>query len=137
MPFYSLPGSTDAQARAEVRTKAQEDVFKKSGLIEAAKVLRRAAKIATRDIARALRSDSSPIDFSSHLQRCSEYGEFLGSQLDQALGVMDYEDEDVDEDTRGAFRVAKAACNIHNENMAQARLFHSRNQDAKKSKGKK
>jgi uncharacterized protein len=117
-PFYSNEGSTDAQARAEMR--AAQSKLGTHGLKVAIETLRKATKMSSR----TLRADSSPIDFASHLQRCHEYGEFLESQLDEALGVSNADDEDVDEKTRGAFLVARAACRIHNENMAIARLYH-------------
>jgi HK97 family phage prohead protease len=133
-PFYSLPGSTDAEARA-AEARAALAKLETHGLSDAIAILRKAAKISARTL--RAESDTSQVDFASHLQRCHEYGEFLESQLDQALNVSNSDDEDVDSVTRGAFMVARAACRIHNENCAQARLYHSKNQEAKKAKGKK
>ena len=128
-PFYSLPGSTDAQARA-AEARAALAKMQTHGLAESVAILRKAAKISVRADGQGM----SQVDFASHLQRCHEYGEFLESQLDQALNVSNSDDEDVDSDTRGAFMVARAACRVHNENMASARLYHSRNQSKKKKK---
>ena len=131
-PFYSLPGSTDAQARA-AEARAALAKLETHGLADAIAVLRKATRLSARTL-RADGNGESQLDFASHLQRCHEYGEFLESQLDQALDVSNSDDEDVDKITRSAFMIGRAACRIHNENLAQARLYHSRNQEAKKKK---
>jgi uncharacterized protein len=134
-PFYSDPGSTSAEARARAALKVNET----HGLLEAIKVLRKAAAMAARDIkfVMAMRgSFGDQVDFASHMQRCQEYGEFLVSQMDQAWDVLNSEDGDpddnADESCRMAFRKAHAHARFHGDELATARLLYEKKKAAKK-----
>jgi len=125
-PFYSDSGSTSAEAR-----KAALAANRTHGLIEAAKILRRAAQIATREIRRVLRGEMDQTDFASLMQHCHESGEYLCTRMDDCESLMDDDDSCNDDMLRGAFRVAQAGAKLYCENMANARLRHYSLKDKK------
>jgi uncharacterized protein len=133
-PFYSNAGSTSAEARA---LKVNET----HGLLEAVKILRKAAAMTVSSIrfALAIRGDDfSQVDFASHMLRCQEYGEFLLSQMDQAHEVLNSQDGDpddcADEACRMYFYKAHAHSRFFGDELATARILFDKNKAKKQKK---
>jgi len=113
------PAYPNTQVDARQALKIRES----HGLIEAVRVMRKMAQ------AMVMRwKEPSPTGFASHLQRCHEAAELAYAYSAQAGNVLSYDEdeENPDEMTRGAFRVANAALEVACQNLATARLQHAK-----------
>lgn len=121
-PAYDKGTSAEARAAAASgKTQVAKEVIK---------ILRKAMQSI---VGAKVRAESSPIDFASHLQRCHEYAELCSSFAEQADDCMDGEEGGCDdEDTRAAFRLAKAHAELCCDRFAAVTHLHRKWADRKK-----
>jgi len=122
-PFYSAEGSTSAEARNA------SALNKSHGMIEAVAYLRSVAQ----RLVKAMRGDSSPVDFASHLAVCHENSELTCLMAKRCDELMD-DDDCADDQVRSYTKQALAASTIAAQNFASARVKHAEAKSMKAAK---